>query len=51
MDPIHHLVLLNANVLNDLELNTTGTKKGQASGSGGNGIVLLIHIQKLIMTS
>ena len=39
-------VLLNATVLSDLELHTTGTKKGQALGSGGSGIVPVIYIQK-----
>ena len=40
------LVPLNANVLSDLELNTTCMKKGQALGSGGSDIVPIIYIGK-----
>ena len=39
---------LNATVVSDLELHTTRTKKGQASGSGGSGIVPIIYIRKKI---
>ena len=44
MNPIYHLSAPNMNttILGDLELHTTGTKQGQASGNGGSGIVFII---------
>ena len=38
---------LNDTVLSDLVIHTTGTKMGQASGSGGSGIVPIIYMQKI----